>query len=334
MSFSEPLPTRRMWVGLLPAAAIVASLAYLAYGPSNASSFATISALLLVPFCLGISITWFSKSYSLLGCLVAPIVLGALSLLLAYAGMEGMVCIAMVMPFWAAGGIGGGLTALWLKRARARIEREDTDGDRPTGQNRLFALGLAVLPLAAVYVETLAPTPWETFEVTRHVDIAASPAQVWPQLVSIPKISSDEGIATITHDWLAIPRPSDARLTQRGGKLVRLATWGRDARFEERITHIEPEKSIAWNFAFPDASIQRYTDRHIDPQGPILRIESGRYRLKGLDDKTTRVSLITRYRARSRLNWYWRLWGEWLLGDVENNVLAIVKQRSEALAAR
>jgi len=30
----------------------------------------------------------------------------------------------------------------------------------------------------------------------------------------------------------------------------------------------------------------------------------------------------------------WRVGGVWPLGDIENNVLAIVKQRSEALAKR
>ena len=34
-------------------------------------------------------------------------------------------------------------------------------------------------------------------------------------------------------------------------------------------------------------------------------------------------------RMRSRLGWYCELWGERLLGDVEDNVLAIIKTRAE-----
>jgi hypothetical protein len=40
------------------------------------------------------------------------------------------------------------------------------------------------------------------------------------------------------------------------------------------------------------------------------------------------VSLATTYRMRSRLGWYAALWGERMLGDVEANVLAIIKQRA------
>ena len=42
-----------------------------------------------------------------------------------------------------------------------------------------------------------------------------------------------------------------------------------------------------------------------------------------------RVTLSTTYRMRSRLDWYAGLWGERMLGDVHDNVLAIIKTRAE-----
>jgi hypothetical protein len=164
----------------------------------------------------------------------------------------------------------------------------------------------------------------------RSVDIAATPDQVWPLLLSIPGVSPDEGRTTFTHDIVGIPRPSEARLVQRGAVLVREARWGKDIRFEERVTRLVPGQAIGWDFAFPDSSVQDYTDRHISPDGPMLKIASGGYRIEPLGAGQVRVTLATTYRMRSRLGWYAGLWGEVLLGDIQDNVLAIIKARAEA----
>jgi len=112
--------------------------------------------------------------------------------------------------------------------------------------------------------------------------------------------------------------------------LVRLARWGADAGFEEIVTRVEPGRMIAWKFAFPDPSLQNRVDRHVSPDGETLKIRSGSYRLDPLPGGGTRVTLTTSYAMRSRMGWYFGWWGEKMLGDVEDNVLAIVRARSEA----
>ena len=42
------------------------------------------------------------------------------------------------------------------------------------------------------------------------------------------------------------------------------------------------------------------------------------------------VHNITNYVAMTHVNFYARWWGELLLGDIQDNVLAVVKQRAEA----
>lgn len=110
---------------------------------------------------------------------------------------------------------------------------------------------------------------------------------------------------------------------------MREGRWGAGIRFEERITALEPGRRIAWDFAFPDNSVQQYTDHHISLDGPLLKIAHGGYSLTPLDGGRVRVSLATTYNMRSRLGWYLDLWGERLLGDVSDNVLAIIRQRAE-----
>ena len=170
--------------------------------------------------------------------------------------------------------------------------------------------------------------------MTREVVVDAPPERVWPLLASIPAIRPAEGRWNLTRDVLGVPRPTEALLRSQQGRAVREARWDEDVRFEERILEVEPQRSIAWQFAFSDDSVRRHTDEHIAPDGAHMRIAFGGYRLSSLPAGRTRVTLETRYRLQTPLNAYAGWWGEFLLGDIQDNVLAIVKGRAEAPAPR
>lgn len=327
----EPLPypaapsPRTAGAGFLLAilALLLGSLLLLNTG-SLEGSYAGFAFMGLIPFAIGALITGAGMQiYSHYGCIVAPAVIFPITFaIMHFTGAEGLVCILIVLPFWLAAGLGGGL-ATWI------IHRRQSRPAQAQGTTRVQAVALAALPFALLYAEEKSPPAWEEHAVVRHVDIAADARDVWPLLLAIPAVSPDEGIATFTHDLAGIPRPAEARLVQRGGQLVREGRWGEAIRFEERVTTLEPGRRIAWNFAFPDNSVQAYTDRHISPDGPMLKIAHGGYTLTPLGEGRVRVTLSTTYRMRSRLDWYLELWGERMLGDVEDNVLAIIETRAE-----
>lgn len=304
---------------------LLISFAYLVYGADFEYGFTGYAALIAIPFCLGALITQASRRrYSVLGCLLAPILLFAVIFPLVYFGMaEGLVCIAMVMPIWLVAGLGGGLYTLINNRALARENVEEASA-------QFRAVTLAALPLALLYVEEVSPPQWQSRMVEREITIAASPQDVWPLLVSIPDISGDEGEFTFTHNLLGVARPGSAQLVHRDGGLVRKARWGKDIRFEEIVDSFAPGQMISWRFAFPDGSVQAYTDRHISPDGAILKIDRGGYRMERAPGGQTRLKLWTRYHMRSRLAWYMDLWGQLILGDVQDNVLHIIRDRAQA----
>lgn len=328
----EPLaspgtPPTRDWAGGGFLAAMLALL-LVGIGLLNSgvleSSYAGFGFMFLVPFVVGALVTGAGlQVYSHYGCILAPvIILAVLFALMHFTGQEGLICIIMVMPFWLAAGLGGGL-ATWV------IHRRRRQREKAGGSARLQVAALAALPFALIYAEEASPPAWESRTVVRSIEIAASPEAVWPLLVAIPAVRADEGIVTFTHNIAGIPRPAEARLVTRSGALVREGRWGEHIRFEERVTTLVPGRRIGWDFAFPDNSVQAYTDRHISPDGPMLRIERGGYTLTPLAGGKVRVTLATTYAMRSRLAWYAGLWGERMLGDVHDNVLAIIKARAE-----
>ncbi|MCK0128673.1 hypothetical protein [Erythrobacter sp. F6033] len=306
-------------------ATMLGAFAYLVYGPGIDNGYAGFGVLVAIPFALGAlvgGLGW--AQYNTVGCILAPIALFAVLFPFVYFGLaEGLVCIMMVLPFWLVGGIGGALAGLIIRIRREEAEREASSG------MRLKISAALTLPFALIYAEEMSPAQWQERSVTRTVTIAASAEDVWPMLIAIPDIAESEGKATFTHDVVGIPRPSDAALVQRETGLVREAEWGPNIRFEEHVDEIVEGERIAWSFVFPDGSVQAHTDRHIDPDGPVVKIARGGYTLieNGPDEVT--LELTTHYQMRTRLGWYFGLWGEVLLGDVHDNVLEVIKARAE-----
>ena len=303
----------------LLAGVMLLSFGYLVFFQGfSGSEFASGGALLALPFCFGAVLTLGTQQYSPLGCLAAPLALAMVCYVLVQLGMEGLICVLMVLPIWIVAGLGGGLAALYMCHR--------TGGGKSPG--RVRSVGLAVLPFVLIQFEAAAPPEWQSRTVERSVVIEAQPEKVWPHLVSIPTVTLDEGVATFSHDLAGIPRPRDARLVRRDGLLVREGRWGAGIRFDEIVEHVDEGRQISWRFSFPDPSLQQTIDRHISPDGPVLEIANGAYRLEPIDLGRTRVTLSTTYRMRTRLGWYFGWWGEQMLGDIQSNILAIVAGRA------
>lgn len=322
IEFGERDPSKTRRFSLLMVSIMMVAFAYFVFGEGlSGPSFAGYGALVAIPFCAGALFVNSTEQYSPLGCLAAPAILTAVCFALVSLGMEGFICVAMVLPVWIILGLGGGLTAILSHHWMAAQDERGA---------RLRAVGLAALPFILIYAEAASPPQWQTREVTRSIIIDADSATIWPRLVSMGHISEEDGEWNVTQNLLGVPRPRSASLVQRDGKPVRLARWGKAISFEERVTAIDPGRSIGWRFAFPDDSLQNHTDRHISPDSEMLKIATGGYELEPLPDGHTRVTLTTTYHMQSRMGWYLQLWGELLLGDVQNNVLTIVKDRSES----
>lgn len=317
---SSPALRGRLFAGLTIALTIAIS-AYIVINASKANNvaFASLWFLAVLPAYLCALICYVGdpkgekpRSFylSVPPCFTGIVILGSAVFL-----HEGVICLIMLAPIWLICGWIGAFVLRRIRRGRAASAR--------------FNASLLFLPLLCGGIERQIPIEDKPVMLTRSIVINATPATIWPYALANNHIREDEGRWNVTQDVLGVPRPSRTVLVGRGLGAVRTAYWGDKINFEERVTQWVPTRRLGWAFRFTNSSLQDYTDRHIAPDGPFLKIDTGDYTLTPLDDHTTRLTLRTRYIAKTHVNPYAELWGEILLGDIEDNILAIIKQRSE-----
>ena len=326
-SSDRTLP-RRPIVRVLAAFALALSIALSVYLLLNISKghtgVSTLWFLFVLPALLSALIcyigdrdqAWSTASYLLIPVVLVALVDAGAALVL----REGVICLLMLSPIWIVGGWAGAFAVRWARQAAL--------------QRRQIESTFIILPLLAGLLEGPIPAPHEQVLLTRSVLVHATPAEIWPYAVSNPSIGADEGRWTITHDLIGVPRPRATVMQGSGVGAVRTAYWGDHVTFEEDITRWSPGRVLGWSFKFSNRSLQDYTDEHISPDGQFLKIDSGDYTLRPISAGVTQLTLNTRYIAKTHMNLYAKLWGEFLLGDVQDNILTIIKHRAEVDHAR
>lgn len=227
---------------------------------------------------------------------------------------ESVICILLLTPLWLASGmLGSGLTYA----VRRRLKR-----------GRVYCTAVVLAPLAMMGVEPALPPPGAEAVVTRSVVIDAAPARLWPLLRGIPDVHPGEGRWNLTQDVIGLPRPLGARLVGEGVGAERLAGWGAHIHFRERVVGWAPGRSLGWRFIFDDPAAWDVTDSHLRPDSPYFRITTGGYTMTPAGPGRTRLTLATHYWIRTPVNAYAQAWGELFIGDLETNLLALVKGRA------
>lgn len=230
---------------------------------------------------------------------------------------EGVICILMLSPFW-------WLSALFGSQTVYRLQQKYKVG------GKFNCLMLAAVPFFSLFIETQFQQPTQHYAVTRSVIIDAPANDVWPLLVKLDDIQANEGKWNITQNLLGVPKPAKATIDTEKFPYIRHAQWGENVTFEEHITAFEENKKMGWDFVFPNDSVSAYTDRHISADGHHLKIKAGGYDLVSVSPNQTELILKTEYRATSPVNLYAKLWGELILGDIQNNILHLIQNRAEA----
>lgn len=325
------LPTRRRQAAIRIACALAAGLAfclavYLLLTATNPSGLISFSFLVILPaavtaFILGLADPFRERSHAFYVRKIPVALLAAVvstSIVFLY---EGILCIVMLAPIWYGLSTLGGYLA-W----HCFGPREDEAGQA------LRSSALLIVPVLAMQAEPYVPLPVADAVVRRSIVVAADAATIWPLAQGVGAIAPDEGSWNLSQDVIRLPRPVSARLVGTGAGAIRYVRWQQGLSFKEVITDWQPAKRLWWRFRFDKDEMDgwKLQDRHLMPDSAYYRITDGGYTLEPLGDGRTRLTLTTRYRVRTPVNWYARLWGELFLGDVSNNVLSVIARRAEA----
>ncbi len=290
---------------------------------SNAEITITLSFLVILPACIGAIGAFlgdirgekrntFGFYFSVPSFLLIGVVILSLLFL-----QEGMICVMLLSPLWWLSALGGAFTVRHFQRSFA-------------SRARLNCSILLIMPFAALAMEQTSPPPIADYVVTRSIEIDAPPSAIWEHLLRMDNITAAEGNWNITQDLLGVPRPTAAVISGQGPGAIRAASWEHAVSFEEHIIDWTPDTSMSWTFVFPNDSVREHTDEHISPDGHHLKIAVGGYTLTPLENGLTQLDLSTRFRVQTPVNTYASMWSELMLGDIQTNVLHIVRDRAEA----
>lgn len=277
------------------------------------------SFLVITPICVSAFIAYVADPLfkkPLKAYLLTPLIFIVLvTLLSAFVLKEGVICIIMLLPLWLPLSFMGSFITYRIRNA-VKLSRAQCST-------------LLLLPFIAIPIENNMIIDPRTENVSREIIINAAPEQIWPLLRGIENVAPYEGQWNITQDIIDVPRPIGAKLVGDGIGAQRYAKWDKNVSFREEITQWRKHERIGWKFIFDDTDKWEFDDKHLMPDSQYFRVISGGYSLEKLSNGQTKVSLDTQYWMQVPLSGYAALWGEYMLGDIHNNLLNMIKNRAE-----
>ena len=234
-----------------------------------------------------------------LSSLLLPLVGTACSMLFF---REGTICVLIAFPLiWAMTLMGVGIGRLIVRYTR---------------RDRTFAIA-APLMLATIGVDAILPKTFVTSVTTVSQPIRASPAQLWPEIVSMGRIPEQPSY------WLCkvgLPAPVEvvAEAPKVGAKRDCIFTGG--LVFGEEITIAETNRHLKFKI------VSQPRDPEILGHADVL---SGEMRLRPNPDGTTTIIGTSHYALHVMPAAYFDLWAKSIGHAVHERVFAHIKQRVE-----
>lgn len=231
-------------------------------------------------------------------------------------GVEGLICVVMMTPMFAVMAMLGGMTAALVRGARSRRLRSTA----------LFAVLL--LPYAAGPVEGRIPQARSMRVVENRVRIRAGAETVWRQIIRVPAIRPEEYRTTFIHR-IGFPRPVEATLSHEGVGGVRQASFERGVRFRETVTDWQPRRRLSFTIA-ADSVPTKTLDQHVTVGGEYFDVLDGTYEIVPVAPGEVELRLSSTHRLSTHFNPYAALWTDLVMRQIQDNILQVVRTRSEA----
>ena len=233
---------------------------------------------------------------------------------------EGMICAVFILPPALISASIGGLAAGALHRRRHR------------NSSNTSLMCMAAVPLLLCILEVHLNQPLELRTVNTSILIHAPAPVVWRNIERVRAIAPSE----LRPSWantIGFPRPVEATLSHEGVGGVRNASFERGLNFTETVTDWDPNARIAFTIVADTSAIPSTTlDEHVTVGGRFFDVLTGEYRLEPLANGDTLLHLASHQRLSTDFNAYAAMWSDAVMGDMQNNILHVVRNRCEAEA--
>lgn len=286
-------------------------------------SIMTLGFVFVLPVCLGVVTVYFADSSARSSWgfrIMMPWATASLCLLLAMiTGLEGTICLIMTIPIYLPlSSLGGILGGVYFSLVDSR-------------KMNSFALGgLLLMPFLVSGLEERYPLEDLTKQVNTSIVINSTSPIVWSQITRIPKITEPQESFFY---FMGFPRPVEATLSYDGIGGVREAKFEKGLMFLETITEWETEKKLTFTIkAEPENTPLTTLDSHVVVGGRYFDTLLGEYEIERLNGNQVRLHLFSRYRLSTRFNFYAEIWSDFLMRDIQENILRVIKSRCENLA--
>jgi hypothetical protein len=235
--------------------------------------------------------------------------------------MESLVCILMAAPVMMFMAILGGLSTQEIIRGRQARARRN---------GRMYVTALVLLPYLVAPLENRFTLPQAIRTTDTQIVIDAPPEKVWANIARVRAISSSE-LQSLPVYWMGFPRPIEATLSHDGVGGVRHATFERHVLFIETVTRWDEPRLLSFTIHadgdfIPPASF----DRHVTVGGQFFDVLDGTYEIERLGPERVILHLSSNHRLSTRFNWYSGLWSNWIMAQIQNSILHVIKERCEA----
>ena len=297
----------------------------MSHGGKASAFYAVMSCsfIFLVPLVLGFVVVWFGEvEKRWLRRIFGPWLAG-LAFMAAAIGLnlEGWICVILWLPIVLVMSTLGGVLAGVI------LDRQPSDGSK-----RLCFAAVALLPFVAGPLESLRERSTEIGTVHTTIEIKATPAQVWRQIRSVPRITEAEHGFSLSHK-LGFPRPTEAILEGTGVGSVRYARFEGNVLFVEKVTEWAENKRLSFSIVADTKNIPPTTfDEHVTIGGPYFDVLHGSYWIEPRGADRVVLHLASDQRLSTGFNFYSHWWTEWLMNDLQAYILRIIKARAEQAA--
>jgi len=284
-------------------------------------SVMTVSFIFFLPFIAGALTVYLSgveKIKSVAYRLFAPwVTIFIFFFITVVTAFEGWACWLMILPFFLVISSIGGLYGGYIKSSK----------QKRSGQINISILIL--LPFFTTPIEKMIGTIPGQYEAFTHIDIHAPADKIWSNVTRVREIKSGEDKGWLTH-FLGFPRPIKAELNFEGVGATREAVFSGGLTFHEKVLSYDDKKKMIFSIkAFPYEIPSTTMDEHVVIGGNYFDVLNGTYELVKLNDTTFRLNLFSHFKLTTNFNFYASWWAGWIMKDIQNNILQVIKYRSE-----